>query len=110
MGRGSRGSGAAPFPLRVYMFGHLSVPAAFDEAAELDEVELDAEDEAFADGLAVAAWAIAEPPPTRTPVIAKVIAAPFSRCRICVTSSCRPTQSSFRHWGTDGRARRTTCE
>ena len=69
------------------MFGHLSVPAAFDEAAELDEVELDAEDEAFADGLAVAAWAIAEPPPTRTPVIARVIATRFSRCRICVTSS-----------------------
>ena len=69
------------------MFGHLSVPAAFDEAAELDAVELDAEDEAFADGLADAAWAIAEPPPTRTPVIARVIATRFSRCRICVTSS-----------------------
>jgi hypothetical protein len=69
------------------MFGHLSVPVAFDEAAELDEVELDAEDDAFADGLAVAAWAIAEPPPTRTPVIARVIAARFSCCRICVTSS-----------------------
>ena len=61
------------------------MPAAFDEAAELDE--LDAEDEAFALGLADAAWAIAEPPPTRTPVIARVIATRFSRGRICVTSS-----------------------
>jgi hypothetical protein len=65
----------------------LSVPLAFDEAAELDEDGLDAEDEAFADGLAVAAWAIAEPPPTRAPVIATVSATRFSCCRICVTSS-----------------------
>ena len=53
--------------------------AAFDEFAELDDAELDvvAEDEALADGLASAAWAIAEPPPTRTPEIARVIADPF---------------------------------
>lgn len=63
------------------------MPLAFDEAAELDDVELDAVDDAFADGLADAAWAIAEPPPTRTPVIARVIPTRFSRCRICVTSS-----------------------
>ena len=71
------------------MFGHLSVPFVFDEAVELDAPELDvaAGDEAFADGLADAAWAIAEPPPTRTPVIARVIATRFSRCRISVTSS-----------------------
>ena len=49
--------------LRIYMFGHLSVPAAFVEAAELDEVELDAEDDAFADGLAVAS---VSPPPCRS--------------------------------------------
>jgi hypothetical protein len=39
----------------AYLFGHVSVPAAFDEAAELDEAELDAEDVAFADGFFVAA-------------------------------------------------------
>ena len=66
------------------MFGHLSVLVAFDEAAELDEAELDvvAEDDALADGLAVAAWAIAVPPPTRAPEIARVIAIRFSCCRI----------------------------
>ena len=39
------------------MFGHLSVLAAFDEDAEPDEAEFDVavEDEALADGLAVAA-------------------------------------------------------
>jgi hypothetical protein len=87
------GTGAAPFAFDRYSFGHLSVSAAFDEAAELVEAELDvaAEDETLADGLASAAWAIAEPPPTRTPEIARVIPIRFSCCRMCLTSSCRRT-------------------
>ncbi len=60
------------------MSGHLSVPFVFDEAVELEAVELVAE--AFADGLADAAWAIAEPPPTSTPAIARVIATRRTAC------------------------------
>jgi hypothetical protein len=72
-----------------YAFGHLSVSAAFAAAVELDEAELDvtADDEALAVGVAAAAWAIAEPPPMRTPETARVIAIRFSCRRISLTSS-----------------------
>jgi hypothetical protein len=86
VGAAPGGSGAAPFAFGHYSLGHLSVSAAL---VELDEAELDvvAEDEALVDGLASAAWAIADPPPTRAPEIANVIAIRLIRCRIFLTSS-----------------------
>jgi hypothetical protein len=62
----------------------LSVFAVLDEP-DPDAVDVALED-AFADELAVAAWAIAPPPPTSAPVTINV-ASPLLRCsRISFTS------------------------
>jgi hypothetical protein len=51
------------------MLGHLSWVVVF-----ADDAVVEAEDEAFADGLALAAWATAVPPPTSAPVTIRAIA------------------------------------
>ncbi|MEP6973672.1 MAG: hypothetical protein ABI869_05970 [Actinomycetota bacterium] len=76
------GNRAAPLLAVSYMLGHLSV-VAFDVDAFVD---VDAEDDAFAVGLALAAWATAEPPPTSAPVTMRAIAAFLIWCRMSFTS------------------------
>ena len=63
------------------MFLHLSVVDAFaDEAFAVVDVD------AFAEGLADAAWAMAVPPPTRAPESITAIAAFLIWCRMSLTS------------------------
>jgi hypothetical protein len=64
-----------------YMLGHLSCVVVLE-----DDAVLDAEDVAFADGLALAAWATAVPPPTSAPVTIRAIAACLIWCRMSFTS------------------------
>src|SRR5712691_5202526 len=93
------------------MLGQWSVVAVFEEDA-FDEVE--AVDDALAEGLADAACATAAPPPTRAPEIARATAAFLSCCRMSLTSfrsrSCRRIRVKRRrlgnHWGATGRVLR----
>jgi hypothetical protein len=65
----------------------VSFAAVFEDVAELDaEVDADAEDDALADGLVVAAWATAVPPPTSAPLTMTAIAAFLIVCRMSFTS------------------------
>jgi hypothetical protein len=78
--------------------GQLSVFVVVDEPdPEADDAALE---DAFADGLAVAAWAIAPPPPTSTPETINA-ASPFLMCcRIWFTSSrVRGTHSNLGNCG-----------
>jgi hypothetical protein len=60
------------------MLGHL----CFVEELEPEELEDDDEVDDFAEGLLVAACAIAAPPPTRAPDSVSAIRARVSRCRM----------------------------
>ena len=61
-----------------YMLGQL----CFVEELELGELEDDDEVDDFAEGLLVAACAIAAPPPTRAPDSVSAIRARVNRCRM----------------------------
>jgi hypothetical protein len=61
----------------------VSFVAVFEDDAD---AEVDAEDDALADGLAVAAWATAVPPPTSAPLTMTAIAAFLIVCRMSFTS------------------------
>ena len=64
------------------MLGQLCFAVEF----ELDEPEEDDEVDDFAEGLLVAACAIAAPPPTRAPDSVTAIRARVSLCRMLLTS------------------------
>lgn len=77
-GRGLPGE-AAPRAEHHRLLGQLSVVVVSDEADLAVDVALE---DAFADGLDVAAWAIPPPPPISTPEIANAASPRFSRCDI----------------------------
>jgi hypothetical protein len=69
------------------MFGQLSVVLCEADPLEVDPLEEDVPDDALAEGLDVAACAIAAPPPTRAPESARATTALLSVCRMSLTSS-----------------------
>ena len=69
------------------MFGQFCVVPCAAAPLEPEPLEDDAPDDALAEGLAVAACAIAAPPPTRAPESARATIALLIACRMSLTSS-----------------------
>ena len=83
--------------------GHLSCVVVF-----ADDAVVEAEDDAFADGLALAAWATAVPPPTSAPVTIRAIAAFLIWCRMSFTSLPVMCHREPVKWWRPGTVRGTT--